>query len=248
MKPNLKFIHHGAKVYWNDPANADYGESAEDHAATVYVVHSVNGSTSGVARESDDVILIYDPAGGYGEAEVPACELRPYFPPFRGTADEIVRHADAALLSMLRYADRRVRKAEAAERKALAEVRRLRAFSQKDLKEMRVREEMRRLRSELDDTRRRLIHYRDYYLATRQIQATSLQELRERFRNTPDTLIRLLMNCPERQEGCADPQVAVVVEDADGQTEPITGAWYDPQRGMVRLTVDTIFQDNADQK
>lgn len=243
MKPNLKFIHHGAKVFWNDPANADYGKFAEDHAATVYVVHSVNGSTSGVARESDDVILIYDPAGGYGEAEVPASEPRPYFPPFRGTADEIVRHADAALLSMLRYADRRVRKAEAAERKALAEVRRLRTFSQKDLNDLNVREEMRRLRSELDDTRRRLAHYRDYYLATRQIQPTTLQELREHFRNTPDTLIRLLMNCPERQEGCADPQVAVVVEDADGQTEPITGTWYDPQRGMVRLTVENAFKE-----
>ena len=242
MKPNLKFIHHGTKVYWNDPENADYEEFAEDHAATVYVVHSVNGSTSGVARESDDVILIYDPAGGYGEAEVPACELRPYFPPFRGTADEIVRHADAALLSMLRYADRRVRKAEAAERKALAEVRRLRAFSQKDLNDLNVREEMRRLRNELNDTRRRLAHYRDYYLATRQIQATTLQELCKHFHNTPDTLIRLLMNCPERQEGCADPQVAVVVEDANGQTEPISGAWYDPQQGMVRLSIENTFK------
>lgn len=243
MKPNLKFIHHGAKVYWNDPANADYGEFAEDHAATVYVVHSVNGSTSGVARESDDVILIYDPAGGYGEAEVPASELRPYFPPFRGTADEIVRHADAALLSMLRYADRRVRKAEAAKHKALAEAQRLRAFSKKELNDLNVREELRRLRSELDDTRRRLTHYRDYYLATRQIEPTTLQELHDHFRNTPDTLIRLLMNCPERQEGCADPQVAVVVEDADGQTEPITGAWYDARRGMVRLTIENSFKE-----
>lgn len=148
MKKNYNFIRPGAKVYWNDPANSEYGEYAEDHANTVYTVQSVNGNTHGHAIEDDDTILIYDPSEGYGEAEVPARELRPA----------------------------------------------------------------------------------------------------EEFKNTPDCLKEFLAGCPSREPGCADPEVAVVVEDENGQTLPVVHAWYDKQLGMVRLTVEAVFQDNDEQE
>jgi len=65
----------------------------------------------------------------------------------------------------------------------------------------------------------------------------------EEFQNTPESLRNFLSGCPSVEPDCADPEVAVVVEDENGQIQPIVRAWYDKQRGMVRLTVNTVFQD-----
>ena len=63
------------------------------------------------------------------------------------------------------------------------------------------------------------------------------------FENTPKGLCEFLAGCPSVELGCADPEVAVVVEDQNGRIQPIAHAWYDQQRGMVRLTVNAVFQD-----
>lgn len=65
----------------------------------------------------------------------------------------------------------------------------------------------------------------------------------EGFRNTPESLRNFLSGCPSVEPDCAGPEVAVVVEDENGQIQPIVHAWYDKQRGMVRLTVNAVFQD-----
>jgi len=244
MKPNLKFIHHGAKVYWNDPANADYGEFAEDHAATVYVVHSVNGSTSGVARESDDVILIYDPARGYGEAEVPACELKPYVPQY-GQGSNLIRMADAFLLSTIKYADRRMKKAEAKAKDMREEMLKLLSVSKHDIKAFKKDDQFQKMAKALDEANRRLRIYEDYYLSHREPAARSLRDLAggPNVQNTPDALARFLMRCPETEPLASDPDVRIVAEDSNGQTVPVINAWYNEQNGTVRLTVDTTFKD-----
>lgn len=118
LKNPYRFIHHGAKVIWNDPANADYGEHAEDHARTEYVVDSINGSKAGTAAEDDDIILIYDPKGNYGEAEVPAHELREAPSATDARISRYVREADAYFISLLKFANRRMKKAERRARRA----------------------------------------------------------------------------------------------------------------------------------
>lgn len=115
------FIHHGARVLWNDPGAGDYGEDATDHLKTEYVVHSINGSTFGTATEENDVVLIYDPQGNYGEAEVPAHELREASRLEKMRITRYVREADTFLLSCIKFADRRtraaLRRAKAAEKR-----------------------------------------------------------------------------------------------------------------------------------
>lgn len=69
----------------------------------------------------------------------------------------------------------------------------------------------------------------------------------ECFRNTPEILRDFLAGCPSVEPGCADPEVAVVVEDQKGRIQPIVHAWYDQQRGMVRLTVEAVFQDSEEE-
>lgn len=67
------------------------------------------------------------------------------------------------------------------------------------------------------------------------------------FENTPKGLRDFLAGCPSVEPACADPKVAVVVEDQNGQIQPIVHAWYDQQRGMVRLAVEAVFQDSEDE-
>ena len=69
----------------------------------------------------------------------------------------------------------------------------------------------------------------------------------EGFRNTPECLREFLAGCPSQEPACADPEVAVVVEDQNGQIQPIVHAWYDKERGMVRLTVEAVFQDSEEE-
>lgn len=43
-----------------------------------------------------------------------------------------------------------------------------------------------------------------------------------------------------------DNNPGIVVEDENGEVRNITGAWYDKQREMLRLTVgETIFKDGT---
>lgn len=244
MKPNLKFIRHGAKVLWNDPANSEYGEYAEDHANTVYIVHSVNGRTSKTAKYPDDVVLIYDPKQGYGEAEVPASELKPYVPQY-GQGSDFVRMADAFLLSTIKYADRRMKKAEAKAGEMREEMLKLLSVSEHDIKAFKKDDEFRKMAKALDEANRRLRIYEDYYLSHREPAARSLRDLAggTNVQNTPDALARFLMRCPETEPLASDPDVRVVAEDSNGQTVPVINAWYDEQNGTVRLTVDTTFKD-----
>ena len=39
-----------------------------------------------------------------------------------------------------------------------------------------------------------------------------------------------------REPQAADPEVRVVVEDAERERNPVTGVWYDPITGEVRIT------------
>ena len=242
------FIHHGARVLWNDPGAADYGPDRERHLKSVYVVHSVAGATGAVAVSGEDTVLIYEHEG-HSEAEVPARELRPYRP--GGASDIDVKHADAFLLSAIKYADRRMRRAEEAAREA--EDRALLAQDRLDtllatvpeelraIKKERVYQEqqalVKNLSAEVGDLRQELDFYRSAYLTSKQAPARPLASFGEGgFINTPDHLGRFLARCPLREPQATDPEVRVVVEDAEGERNPVTGVWYDPLTGEIRIT------------
>ena len=162
------FIHHGARVLWDDPANADYGEWAEDHARTVYVVHSVNGKTSGQASGGGDTVLIYDPDGGYGEAEVPASELRPTHVDATRETLRHIRMADACLLSCIRYADARMKDAERRAREAERALAREKAVDRETRQRLRTEAAYEELREKIRDLERevsQLRSQRDYYMS-----------------------------------------------------------------------------------
>ncbi len=243
-----KFIHHGTGVRWNDPENAEYGPDAPAHARTRYIVHSVNGSTSARATEDDDIVLIYDPAGNFGEAEVPAHELRPY----RETLDEMttryVRRGDAFLLSMLKYADRRLQRAEKSKHEALEQLRELRKMNNEDTLRFKkdkvikaLNKRIESLETELKQTRRQLDFYMCAYLCLKNPTAKHLAELPS-FDNRPEAIARFLLSCPSESPEASDPTVTVVAEDDNGQTLPVTGIWYDKENGTVRLTLETEFK------
>ncbi len=53
---------------------------------------------------------------------------------------------------------------------------------------------------------------------------------------TPGYIKQLLARCPLREPQATDPEVRVVVEDTEGERNPVTGVWYDPITGEVRIT------------
>ena len=236
------FIHHGAKVLWNDPANSERGDDAENHARTPYVVYSVNGSTSGRSDCDDDVILIYDPAENYGEAEVPPWELRPYNP--RPDQDTDAKKADALLISCIKYADKRMRKAESDAREAKSKLDALLELTKEERTQLKrdaayasLNEEAHGLRQAIGKLRKELAFYQTAYVCSKQPPARDLSSFGEDgFINTPDHIGRFLARCPLQEPQAADPDVRVVVEDGEGERNPVTGIWYDPLTGEVRIT------------
>ena len=201
----------------------------------------MNGSTSGHSDCDDDVILIYDPSENYGEAEVPPWELRPYNP--RPDQDTDVRKADALLISCIKYADKRMRKAESDAREAKKKLDALleltkeeRAQLKKDAAYASLNEEAHGLRQAIGKLRKELAFYQTAYVCSKQPPARDLSSFGEDgFINTPDHIGRFLARCPLQEPQAADPDVRVVVEDGEGERNPVTGIWYDPLTGEVRI-------------
>ena len=235
------FIHHGAKVFWDDPAADDYGPEKEKHLKTVYVVHSVNGKAKSKAEENDDIVLIYD-RDGCSEAEVYAGELRPWRPDTPSNID--VLKADAFLLSCIKHADSRMRKAEKraiSAETALQELQKASGEERASIKKERINQEQKErisaLSGELGQLRKDLEFYRCSYLSEKNPVGRPLSSFgKDGFANTPDHIGRFLARCPLREQQAADPDVRVVVETEDGECLPVTGIWYDNLNGTVRIT------------
>ena len=245
------FIHHGARVHWNDPGAADYGEAAEDHLATVYIVHSINGNTRGTVTEDDDIVLIYSKDGS--EAEVYPSELVEIKESVKERVGRYVRQADVFLISCLKYADARMKAAEKETAELREKLRRINAPKKvdKDLAKDEVVSQLQGIVKgqsvKIENLNKELKYFKAAYIALRQPEAKRLADISTDFDNTPEKLVRILMTCPETEPNAMDPNVHVVCEDKEGTIVPIIGAWYDNAMGAVRLSTDTSFSDEEDE-
>lgn len=112
MMHRYGFIRNGARVRWNDPAIGDVDpEERADYAARVFTVTDEFYSENPPTDYADLVYITNDGV----EIEVMAGELVPVKRLFAPTPEEIdddVKAAPAWLLSCLRHADSRMRRAE----------------------------------------------------------------------------------------------------------------------------------------
>lgn len=244
------FIHHGARVRWNDPGAADYGEGAKDHLATVYIVYSINGDTRGKATRDDDIVLIYDKDSGTQTEAYPA-ELVEVVESRQERIGRYVRQADIFLLSCLKYADIRAKKAEKEAKLAKEELKRTlerrkgdKALFVQEQVYKDLKEQIKNLSDEVGSLRKEKDYYMSAYLSLRHPEARKLSEISGEFENTPETLAKFLMFCPSKEPLAMDPDVRVVCEDVNGEIFPITGVWYDKERGMVRLETEMESNEN----
>lgn len=239
------FIHHGARVRWNDPAASDYGDEAKDHLTRTYIVFSINGQTKGLATEEDDIVLIYEKGSG-SEAEVYASELVEVPETKEERVTHFTRSADLFLLSCIKYADMRRKTAEREAKEAKEELQKMFRLSKEEkaaIAKEKAYAEMKQTLSNLEqkiaDLREQLNYYMSAYLILKQPKAERIDQLEEGFKNTPDHLARFLLGVPTEEPEAMDPDVRVVCENEEGEIFPVTDAWYDKERAMVRLTIDT---------
>lgn len=214
------FIHHGAKVLWEDPCAAYYGqeEARRIFNETVYVVYSINGDTHGKAASPDDTVVIYNKFTGENH-EVAASQLVKHEEPQEKKIRRWVREADTFLVSCLRYADERMKKAEAEAADAKDELRKVldrrkgdRALFVQEQVYKEQKQTIASLEKEVCDLRRRLDYYMAGYLSVRKPAAQRLQDLTTAFDDTPDAIAARLLDATLPQS-----RQRVVIVDCEGR-------------------------------
>lgn len=235
MKRELyPFIRPGARVRWIDPAIGDY--DPEDHPGqleTVYTVVSVGGDTSPRAccEEDDDIVLI---STDHGEAEVWPTELTLVTPAPEEIGSE-VRHTSPWLLSCLKWADLRRRRAEAEADRLRKQYEELARISKKDRQHYVLDKKYKEMRETLADLERKCHLLRSenaflaaFYYSHGHQEAVNLTGPAVPFSNSACHLGRALGLVPEGN-------APVYVEDSEGNAAPVVGCRFDPQTGTVRI-------------